>query len=431
VPHRLSTAVAGLLALALLGVTPAGAAPDVAIVGDSIIDRSRPWVRNAVEPAHDIVWFETQNSATVARMGPALLAEVSRPGGPDIALVELGTGNAFWGTDPDDFRIQVRNLTRQLLDEVDCVRWFEQKPGGNLAYPTINEQAVRFNRIVREEVDAVPGAHTVHYESWSRLAGDGVFVPDLLHLNARGKRGLARLSRQAVEGCNPAVTSGRFWDVPDRHWASEEIDWVGDRHLIDGYRNGTFRADVGGIVPALDRLDWIRALWRRVGRPQGFGPDPWPDVSGPPTAWAWDAEVTQLGAGAAFRPAAAVSRADAVQWLYRASGRPDPSAYPDHGLVDVPPGLRRAVRWAKGVGVVTVPDGGRFEPRRGLTRAEAAAYLYRAAHPVPPPASPTPPPPTTEPPPTTAPPTTLPPATVLPTTVPPTTTAPTTTPEPS
>ena len=425
--HRLTAALVGALVVLLLGpASPAGASTDVAVVGDSIIDRSRTWVRNAVEPGHDIVWFETQNSATIARMGPALLQEVSRSGGPDIALVELGTGNAFWGTDADDLLIQVRNLTHQLLDRVDCVRWFEQKPGGNRAYPSINERAVLFNRIVRQEVDGIPGAHTVHYESWTRMAGDGVFVPDLLHLNARGKRGLARLARQAVEGCDPAVTSGRFWDVPDRFWASEEIDWVGDHHLIDGYRNGTYRADVGGIVPKLDRLGWVRALWRREGRPEGFGPPPWPDVSGPPLAWAWDAQVTQVPGTVRFRPGAPITRADAVQWLYRASGRPDPSAYPDHGLVDVPPGLRRAVRWAKGVGVVTIPDGGRFEPRRLVTRAEAAAYLYRAAHPVPPPPAPpapAPPPSTTVPPPTTVPPTTLPPTT----TVPPTTSPPTTT----
>lgn len=401
---------AALVVVAALAVgSPAGANDDVAIVGDSIIDRSRAWVRNAIEPAHDIVWYETQNSATVARMGPLVLAEVSRSGGPDIALVELGIGNAFWGTDADDFRIQVRNLTHQLLQHVDCVRWFEQKPGGNLAYPNVNRSAVRFNRIVREEVNAVPGARTVHYESWSRLAGDAAFMPDLLHLNPRGKRALARLSRQAVEGCDPAVTSGRFWDVPDRHWAATAIDWVGGQHLIDGYPNGTFRADVGGIAPVLRRNDWVRALWRREGRPTGLPAPPWPDVGAgdrQPLAWAWDAEVTQVPGGARFHPTSALRREDAVQWLYRAAGRPDPSAYPPHGLVDVPAGLARAVRWAKGVGIVTVPDGGRFEPRRTVSRAAAAVYLYRAAHPLPPP--PPPAPPTTLPPPTT---TTVPPTT--------------------
>jgi hypothetical protein len=426
----LSLFAGALLVTAL--AAPAGASPQVAIIGDSIGDRARVQVHNAVEPGHDIVFYETQDSATIRRLGPLLLDEVQRPNGPDIAIVELGVGNAFWGTTPTDFRKQVRYLTQQLLHDVTCVRWLEQKPGGNRAYPRINTNAALFNRILREEVNDFARARTVHYEAWTRMAGDGVFVPDLLHLNARGKRGLARLVRQAVEGCDPAVTSGRFWDVPDRYWASTEIDWVGDHHLIDGYANGTYRAEVGGIIPALDRLDWIRALWRRAGRPQGYPAAPWDDASGPPLAWAWGEQVTGLPADASFRPAAPVTRGDAIGWLYRAEGTPDPSGYPDHGLTDVPPGLRRAVRWAEGVGVIQVPDGGRFLPRRAVTRAEAATFLYRVAHAEPPapiPSAPAPSstvPPTTEPPATTLPPTTEPPSTTVPTTSgpPPATTVP-------
>ena len=333
--HRLRPLLTGLVGLALLGAstTPAAAATtDVAIVGDSIGDRARTQIRNLVEPGHDIVFYETQDSATIRRMGPMLLERVRRPGGPDIVVVELGVGNAFWGTSPADFRKQARYLTQQLLEEVTCLRWLEQKPGGNRAYPRINVNAARFNQILRTEVNSFARARTVHYEAWTRLAGDSVFVPDLLHLNPRGKRGLARLVRQAVEGCDPAVTSGRFWDVPDRHWASTEIDWVGDQHLIDGYANGTYRAEVGGIVPALDRLGWIRALWRRAGRPDGYPAAPWPDANaqnGAPLAWASAEEVTSLDPEAAFRPGAPITRADAVQWLYRAEGRPDATAYPD------------------------------------------------------------------------------------------------------
>ncbi|HEY5889032.1 MAG TPA: hypothetical protein VIT24_14940, partial [Acidimicrobiales bacterium] len=60
---------------------------------------------------------------------------------------------------------------------------------------------------------------------------------------------------------------------------------------------------------------------------------------------------------------------------------PDPSGYPPHGLTDVPPGLARAVRWAKGVGVLTLTDGASLQPRRGLGRAEAAVMLHRAGPP--------------------------------------------------
>lgn len=385
-PDRLTRALAVAVVVAAVGLvgfvgpTAAGAQPSVAVAGDSIADRSRIQVRHAVEPTHPIVWYETFNSATIKKLGPPLLREVSRPNGPDIVLVELGTGNAFWGTSPTLFRQQVRELTAGLLRHATCVRWFEQKPGGNLAYPSINRQAVAFNRILREVVNSFPRARTVHYEAWTRLAGDAVFQADLLHLNQRGKNGLARLAAQAVTGCDPALRTGPYWDVADRHWAAEAVRWVADHHYIDGYANDTFRLDVGGIAPALDRLDWVQALWRRAGRPGVGPPAPWPDTpdaGAGALAWAADAHIVGGVPGAPFRPALSVTRGDALRWLHRAEGTPSPAPYPPHGLVDVPPGLDPVARWAKGVGVLTVPDGGRLRPEDPLTRADAAVFLHR------------------------------------------------------
>lgn len=388
-PDRLRRAVALATVVMAVLVAPtarAGAEPSVAVAGDSVADRARVQVRRAVEPTHPIVWYETFNSATIKKLGPPLLDEVARPDGPDIVLVELGTGNAYWGTSPTLFRRQVRELTAGLLRHVTCVRWFEQKPGGNLAYPSINRQAVRFNRILREVVNSFARARTVHYESWTRLAGDAVFQADLLHLNRQGKQGLARLAAQAVTGCDPAFTTGPYWDVADGHWAADAVRWVADHHYIDGYGNDTFRLDVGGIAPALDRMEWVRALWRRAGRPEGYPPAPWPDtpVGGAPAlAWAAGEHVTGVGPAAAFRPTVAVTRADALRWLHRAEGMPDPAPYPPHGLVDVPEGLDPVARWAKGVGVLTIPDGGRLRPQDPLSRAHGAVFLHRIDHPPP------------------------------------------------
>lgn len=418
----------GLALLALLGVAaPAGAAPPtVAVAGDSIGDESRHAVRAAVEATHRITWYVTRDSATIGKLGPALVEAVAAATGPDIVLVELGTGNAYWGTSPEQFRRQVRELTHQLLRHADCVRWFEQKPGGNIAYPGINVRARAFNRILRQEVDAVPGAHTVHYEAWTRLAGDGIFRADLLHLNPRGQHGLGRLAAQAVRGCDPALTTGPYWDVPDAHPAAAAVRWVADQGLIDGFANDTFRLEVGGIAPTLSRLGLLRALWRQAGRPVAPGGG-WPDVGEAgraSVAWGWAEGVTGVAPGDAFRPGAPVTRGDALRWLYRAAGTPPVDALPAHGLVDVGPTLDRAARWAVAQGIVRAPDG-RFRPTAPLTRAQAVLFLHRAAHPPPPP-PPAPAPTTTvPPPPTTAAPTTT---TAPPTTVPtPSTTAPPTT----
>lgn len=427
--------VVGLTLAVLLGIaTPAGAAPPtVAVAGDSIGDESRHAIRAAVEATHRITWYVTRDSATIGKLGPALVEAVAAAAGPDIVLVELGTGNAYWGTSPEQFRRQVRELTHTLLRHADCVRWFEQKPGGNIAYPGINVRARAFNRILRQEVDAVPGAHTVHYEAWTRLAGDGIFRADLLHLNPRGQRGLGRLAAQAVRGCDPALTTGPYWDVADAHPAAAAVRWVADQGLVDGFANDTFRLEVGGIAPTLSRLGLLRALWRQAGRPT-VGGGTWPDVGrGARTsvAWGWAEGITGVAPGGRFRPSAPVTRGDALRWLYRSAGTPPVGSLPPHGLVDVGPTLDRAARWAVAQGIVRTPDG-RFRPGDPLTRAQAVLFLFRAAHPPPPP-PPTPAPaPSTTAPPTTSPPTTA-PATTLPAATPPSTTlapAPTTPPTP-
>lgn len=385
--RAVAVAVAVTTVLLVAPTTRAHAEPTVAVAGDSIADRSRIQIRRAVEPTHPIVWYETFNSATIRKIGPLLLDEVARLDGPDIVLVELGTGNAYWGTPPAVFRQQVRELTAGLLRHVTCVRWFEQKPAGNLAYPTINRQAVAFNRILREVVNGFARARTVHYEAWTRLAGDAVFHADLLHLNRRGKQGLARLAAQAVTGCDPTLTTGPYWDVADAHWAADAVAWVTDHRYIDGYGNDTFRVEVGGLAPPLARLDWVRALWRRAGRPGGYPAAPWPDTPASGSgalAWAAAAHVIGVVPGAPFRPRAAVTRGDALRWLHRAEGTPSPASYPPHGLVDVPVGLDRVAQWAKGVGVITVPDGGRLRAGDPLTRAHAAVFLHRIDQPTPP-----------------------------------------------
>ncbi len=381
--RRRATLTAVVLGILLAPAPAAASNTDVAIVGDSVIEQSRIPVRNEVERHHQIAWFETQNSGTVLKFHPKIVAEVTPAGGPDILLIELGTGNAYWGTAFDEFRSQVRSLLEDVTPYVSCVRWFEMKPGGTAYYPGINARATTINQILRDEVNSFANARTVHYEAWTRMVGDSAFRGDGLHLNANGRRQLALLAAQAADGCDPAITSGPYWDVPDDYWAAPAIDWVAQRHLIDGYANGTYRAEVGWVRPPLERADWVRALWRREGRPGGQPPAPWPDTppsAAAPLAWAADADVVTVPPDHRFRPAAPTSRADAVQWLYRAEGRPDASIYPDPAYPDVPPGVARALRWAAGVSVVTTPPGRPFHPQGVLTRAQAASFLFRADH---------------------------------------------------
>jgi len=98
--------------------------------------------------------------------------------------------------------------------------------------------------------------------------------------------------------------------------------------------------------------------------------------------------TTGVGGRAEFQPTRAVTRAEAVTFLWRLAGRP---AAPPSRFADVPEGrwFSAAVGWARARGITTGVGGSdRFAPHGLVTRAELAALLWRSE------GSPTAPPPT-------------------------------------
>ncbi|MFP5255793.1 MAG: M15 family metallopeptidase [Acidimicrobiia bacterium] len=97
-------------------------------------------------------------------------------------------------------------------------------------------------------------------------------------------------------------------------------------------------------------------------------------------AWMLHEELTTgVGGRAEFQPARAVTRAEAVTFLWRVAG--EPGAGPS-GFVDVPEDrwYSTAVDWARERGITTGVGGtNRFAPDAGVTRAELATFLWRAA----------------------------------------------------
>ena len=104
---------------------------------------------------------------------------------------------------------------------------------------------------------------------WSGRTSSTTTVP--------GGCSIGRLMREVANSCDPNLTSGPYWDVPDRHPAAEAIAWVGDRNLFPGYANGTYRAEIGGFVLHATRGELLNMAWKLAGRPTGFGPHPWSD----------------------------------------------------------------------------------------------------------------------------------------------------------
>jgi hypothetical protein len=258
---------------------------------------------------------------------------------------------------------------------VSCIRVFEIDDDPTGYYLMHDRNAATYNRITHQVVDRYPNAEWYHYEAWAELAGPEFERPDTLHHNGRGQVQIARLMRNVVNSCDPAITTGPYWDVPDAFAASEAIRWVGEQGLFPGYPNHTYRASIGSFVIDATRGQLLNMAWRQAGRPTGFGPHPWSDGRASldrALRWAAATRVSTGFPNGTYRPEAVVTRGQALNLLWRMAGRP--GGYPDDPWDDAD---GPAFRWAAATHLLGPLAPGRFGPRAGLTRAQAATILFR------------------------------------------------------
>ena len=131
----------------------------------------------------------------------------------------------------------------------------------------------------------------------------------------------------------------------------------------------------------------VSFLWKALGAP-------WPTASQSPFAdvdplsyygdavlWAWSSEpriAAGMGPGR-FGTGSFCTREQAVTFLWRALGSPEPT-HTESPFTDVSPGRysRKAVLWAWENGITDGIGGGRFGPGRPCTRAQLVTFLYLA-----------------------------------------------------
>lgn len=395
----------------------ADAAPTVGLVGDSIPFQSIWDLADTLGADRKVAFIYSGLGLEIRDVLPPTRDAIRGDQPPDIFLVFIGTHQS--DTDPPAiWRAELRRLLTLVSRRVDCIRVFEIDDSDTGFYRRHDRQAATYNRITRQVTEEYATAEWYHYDAWADLAGPEFERPDILHHNERGALALARLMQAVANSCDPALTSGPFWDVPDDHPAAEAIAWVGDQGLFRGYPNHTYRAEIGPWVQHATRGAFAAMAWKLAGRPTGFDGHPWSDggpTIDPALDWVADGGLLPGLADGTWRPQRAVTRGQALNLLWRLAGRPDEPT--DDPWTDVAgPGFR----WASVNGLLTGFADATFRPGRALTRAQMAELLF-AFSTVPSP--PTPPAPTTTVPSTT----TIVPATTLPATTTTTTTVPTTT----
>ena len=169
-----------------------------------------------------------------------------------------------------------------------------------------------------------------------------------------------------------------FYDVPNDAYFYEAVKWAVSSSIAQGYGNGMFGPD-----DPCTRGQVITFLWRAAGCPEPSAPSSFFDVSqdayyAKAVAWAVEAGIAHGYGSDTFGPDDACTRAQAVTFLWRATGSPESAA--SSGFADVAGGAyyADAVAWAAENGIAHGYDNGSFGPDDGCTRGQAVTFLWRA-----------------------------------------------------
>ena len=168
-----------------------------------------------------------------------------------------------------------------------------------------------------------------------------------------------------------------FTDVPVDAYFYEAVKWAAEKGITGGVGNGLFAPN-----QPCTRAQIVTFLWRAAGSPEPKAMSTFVDVSADSyyakaVAWAVENGITGGTGDGKFSPDATCTRAQAVTFLYRASGAPAVSGNAAFSDVATNAYYAAAVKWAEKNGITGGIGGGLFGSDNNCTRAQIVTFLYR------------------------------------------------------
>ena len=168
-----------------------------------------------------------------------------------------------------------------------------------------------------------------------------------------------------------------FADVPVDAYCYEAVKWAASEGITGGIGNNLF-------APGLPctRGQIVTFLWRAAGSPAPKSMSSFADVAedayyAKAVAWAVENGITGGTGNGKFSPDATCTRAQAVTFLYRASGSPAVSGSAAFSDVTADAYYASAVKWAEKNGITGGIGGGLFGSGNNCTRGQIVAFLWR------------------------------------------------------
>ena len=168
-----------------------------------------------------------------------------------------------------------------------------------------------------------------------------------------------------------------FTDVKNSAYYVDAVEWMLKREVTQGTTETTFSPNLN-----CTRAQIVTFLWRAAGSPEpkgtaGFADVPAGSYYAKAVAWAVENGITGGTGDGLFSPDAACTRAQSAAFLYRAAGSPTVSGSAGFSDVAADAYYAQAVAWAKEHGITDGIGGGLFGSANDCTRAQIAAFLWR------------------------------------------------------
>ena len=182
-------------------------------------------------------------------------------------------------------------------------------------------------------------------------------------------------------GSTRPITNNRisFTDVSKTDYFYDAVLWAVENGITTGTSGTRFSP-----YATCTRAQAVTFLWRASGSPAPKNSRmPFTDVSHSAyyydaVLWALEEGITTGTSSTTFSPDAVIDRAQAVTFLHRASGAPSVTGHTTFTDVPQTAYYADAVKWAVDHGITTGTSATAFSPNVSCTRAQIVTFLYRA-----------------------------------------------------
>lgn len=170
-----------------------------------------------------------------------------------------------------------------------------------------------------------------------------------------------------------------FTDVKEDDYFYDAVMWAVQNGITNGYSETEF-----GTGESCTRAEAITFLWRAAGCPEPSGTSvSFRDVSKnsyyyKAVLWATENDITSGVTKYRFAPDMTVTRGQFVTFLYRMNHQPECSGTNPFKDVYKYKSYYKAIIWAAQNGITSGVGGSKFAPERGCTREDVITFLWRS-----------------------------------------------------